>query len=91
MERPVFAVFDAKAEIFLNPVVFPNKGLAVRWFTELLMDDSHQISRFPEDFVLMEIGSYREKGGELVAIPPRGVVTALMAKAAIAKKENGGA
>lgn len=63
MIRSVFAVKDAKAEIFSPPMLSVNTGTMLRSLLDALGDPGHQYSRHPEDFVLYELGTFDDSNG----------------------------
>lgn len=58
MELRIFAVFDVKAGCYSQPWFTTSKGLAIRSFSELANDKTHQFGKYPEDFTLFEIGVF---------------------------------
>lgn len=58
--KKVFTIYDVKAEAYLDPFMFGSRGLAIRAFSDSLKDPNSQMARYPEDFTLMELGSFDE-------------------------------
>jgi len=58
MVKFMFSVFDSKAQAYGNPFYSPRQDLAIRDFVAAARDASSIISKFPEDFQLVEIGEY---------------------------------
>lgn len=56
----VFTVYDSKAEGYMNPFYVKSRGEAIRSFTEIANDKSHQIGKYPADFTLFELGEWDE-------------------------------
>jgi len=54
----IFAIYDQKAEAYLQPFFLPTTGMAVRSFIEASNDPNCQFSKNPEDFFLYEVGEY---------------------------------
>jgi hypothetical protein len=54
----VYTVYDSKAEAFLQPFFSQSKGVAIRSFQEAVRDEKSNISKYPEDFTLFELGEY---------------------------------
>ena len=50
MIKKVFTVYDVKAECYMDPFMFTNKGEAIRGFTDLLKEGKSMIAMHPEDF-----------------------------------------
>jgi len=63
----LFAVRDVKADSFGNPFTIATVGLAVRSFTDACKQDS-DLRRYPEDYMLYEIGSYDPFTGMVTAL-----------------------
>jgi hypothetical protein len=54
----VFSVYDSKVEVYFPPFMLKNKGEALRGMMELVTDGKSNISKYPEDFTLFELGSF---------------------------------
>lgn len=64
MKYKVYSVFDSKAEAYMRPMYFQTKGLAIRSFSEAVNDGGKSdISKYPADFVLFELGDFDELSG----------------------------
>lgn len=63
----VFAVYDCKAEAYLQPFFSRNAGTAVRDFASAANAEEHQFHRFAGDYTLFEIGEFDEQSGRLSA------------------------
>lgn len=61
----VFSVFDTVAKAYLRPFFGPTTEFAIRAFRELCEEPGHQFNRFPEDYVLYELGTFDEMKGQL--------------------------
>lgn len=61
----IFTIHDTKAETFLPPINFRNNGEALRAFETTVNDDKTQFHAYPEDYNLIQIGSYDENTGIL--------------------------
>lgn len=68
MRKTMFAVYDSKMEAYMAPFPCVKKAEAVRWFTELCMDERHHFAKFPEDYVLFEVGTWDEDSGQLASL-----------------------
>lgn len=66
MKKKIYVVFDAKAENYGNPMFMSTRGEAIRMFTEECNRQDSMVCRYPEDFVLFEIGTYNEKEDGLI-------------------------
>ena len=66
MKIKAYAVYDNKAEAFMQPFFAGNAGLATRTFADNAKNPESIWNRHPNDFVLYEIGEYDENQGILV-------------------------
>lgn len=64
--RVVFTVLDSVAGVFCNPYFSNNKFTALRDFCEASKDPQSQISKYPSEYVLYEIGNFDEESGVLL-------------------------
>ena len=60
---------DAKAEKFSMPFFQMNKALGLRMFSQLCSDPQGQVSRYPEDYALFELGEFDDETGLMTALP----------------------
>lgn len=58
MLMKVFCIYDAKVGSYGKPFFLRSKGEAIRAFTEAAHDSKTQISAYPSDFTLFELGDY---------------------------------
>lgn len=70
MITKVFAVYDSKAEAFLQPFFSDAIGSALRAFEDAVNDSNGPISRHPGDYQIYEIGSFDQRSAELLALTP---------------------
>lgn len=70
--KKVYAVQDAKAGMFNQPIFLLSDGEALRSFMDACQpgNDQSMLSRHPEDFNLFYIGEYDELTGELQSCTP---------------------
>ena len=61
----IFAIYDSKAEAYLQPFFSPTKATAIRSFTQAANDEKTDFYRFAEDYTLFEIGEWDPVGGEI--------------------------
>lgn len=66
MTMKLYAVRDLKAESFANIMCIPTQGLAIRSFAEACADPRSEMNKYPEDFMLYEIGSYEPNSAQIV-------------------------
>lgn len=65
MKLSVYAIRDAKAEVYMQPWFAKAQPEAIRNFQGLTLDDKSLISKFPEDFDLYHLGEYDDSLGIL--------------------------
>lgn len=61
----VFAVYDSKAQAFLQPFFAPNAGVACRMFETAVKQEGSQFGRFAGDYELFELGTFDDSFGDL--------------------------
>jgi len=66
----VYAVYDAKAAAFGNPVFQSTEGIMRRNFEDACSDPKSPLVQHSADYSLYEIGSYDQNSGKLEAIQP---------------------
>lgn len=66
MKLKIFACFDCKVEAYGNPFYMKTKGEAIRGFVEVVNDGQSQISKYPEDFTLFELGEYDDSNAKFL-------------------------
>ena len=78
MIQKIYAVRDAKSEMFTNPTYKATPGVAEREFRMMVNDKESQLSAFPEDYALYELGEYDNLTGSIVSYDtPKHLVNAL--------------
>lgn len=65
----VFAVFDAKAEAYLNPFFAGSTGIAIRMFESAAHKADHDFHRYAPDYTLFELGTWCQLTGKFEALP----------------------
>lgn len=79
-KQKVFAPFDSKLGLWMQPMFFLHSGQAERTWKELANSDTI-VAKHPVDFALYQIGEFDDDTGMLTAItPPVQLMTALAAK-----------
>ncbi|AXH73206.1 MAG: nonstructural protein [Microviridae sp.] len=68
--KKIFCVYDNKSTVFANPFVSQNTATALRDFQTAATDPQSNLSQYPEDFILFEIGSFDEDKGVVSPILP---------------------
>ena len=64
----VFSVYDSKAEVFLPPFYFQNKGEALRAFSDTIQDSNTSLAKHPEDFSLFELGEFDNSNAKYTSL-----------------------
>lgn len=62
----VYAIYDSKAEAYMQPMVYKTKGQAIRAFEDAINDKETLFSKHAQDFTLWELGEYDETKGEII-------------------------
>lgn len=58
MLQKLFAIRDSKADGFMPPFCAVTRGLAVRMFSDVMVDPQGQFAKHPADYSLHEIGVF---------------------------------
>lgn len=60
--RCLFAVYDVKSETYGPVMAYGHEAVAVRDLQTAMQDPQSQLARYPEDFVLVQLGELRDPG-----------------------------
>lgn len=72
MIHKIFSIRDAAADAFLPPFVLPKTDMAKRTFGACVNSEDHQFAAYPEDYTLMEIGTFDDETGFVTQdMPPK--------------------
>lgn len=63
----VYSIRDAKTEAYSNPFYAHNRQAAVRLFETACNDPAVEISKYPDDFALFEIGVFDDAAGLILS------------------------
>lgn len=66
--QKIYTVKDLVSETHMRPFFSPTNGAAMRAFQEAASDPEHDFYKYPEDYVLYEIGEYHEDIAEVMAL-----------------------
>lgn len=77
MEMPICAVFDKKTGLYDNPFTVRHVGEAVREWDIVTKNKDTKYGKNPEDFDLMEIGSFDYTKGQFHNSVPKTLATGL--------------
>lgn len=62
----IFSIFDQKAAAYLSPFTLQSEAHAIRQLADVLLSNqTSPFSDYPEDFTLMEIGTWDQLTGEI--------------------------
>jgi hypothetical protein len=76
MKQQIYAVYDSKAEAYMQPFFLQNDAMAIRGFNDAANKDT-PIAAHPEDYTLFHIGEYSEIKGEITPKTPRALGNAI--------------
>lgn len=87
MTRLIYAVYDSKAEAFLQPFFVQARGVATRMFQTACQDAGHDFHKYAEDYTLFELGTFDEENGKFLTYDsPKSIVMGIVIRDA--KKEQ---
>ena len=64
MESKIYAIYDSKAEAFMQPFFSGTAGLALRTFADAANSPDTVIAKYPSDFELFELGVFDDQTGK---------------------------
>lgn len=64
----IFSIFDVKAKFFQRPFCDSSSAAAIRSFSIGVNEGDSVLKKFPDDFALMEIGSFNSETGQLIPL-----------------------
>mgnify|MGYP000067247393 CR=1 FL=1 len=73
----LLSVFDQAAKRYVDPFPAPTVEFAIRGFKEAVMTEGHQFNKFPEDYVLFQVGSFDVESGVIDPCTPVKISQAL--------------
>lgn len=65
MKSNIYAIYDNKAEAYMQPFFAATPGLALRAFSDNVNNKESIFNKHPNDFVLYEIGEFDDATGDL--------------------------
>lgn len=66
MIRNVFAIYDEKAEAYLNPIFLNTVGMAIRAVTDAVNNPESEFSTHASDYTLFHLAEYDDCSGEFL-------------------------
>lgn len=83
MQHKIYAIRDAKAEVYGSPWYKKTHGEAERDFSTLVNDPKSTVNQYPDDFDLYYVGEYNDESGAFQTLPtPQHIVKAVQVKRA---------
>lgn len=67
MNVKIYSIFDSCAESYLQPFFAFNRGSAIRMFTASLADETSVFCKYPNEYILYEIGSFDDVSGQVLS------------------------
>ncbi|RYF45625.1 MAG: hypothetical protein EOO38_15670 [Cytophagaceae bacterium] len=71
MKLKIFAVYDSKAEAYLQPFFMPSRGTALRAFTDAVNDPQGSFQKHAADYTLFELGEYNDADASITELTPK--------------------
>lgn len=65
MKAQIFAIYDSKAESYLQPLFSTNNQTALRQFTQACQDEESNFNRHAADYTLFAIGEFDDQTGNI--------------------------
>lgn len=66
MVLKVFSVYDMVSKAFMAPWYAVNRGMAGRSMTEAMKDANSNLSKYPQDHILFELGEFDDSTGQIL-------------------------
>jgi len=64
MIHKMFAIYDEKAEAYLQPFFMPKTAMAIRTIINCINDPDHSFNRHTSDFTLFMIGEFDDTSAQ---------------------------
>ena len=61
MKQQVFSIYDSKAQAYFPPFCLHNPQMAIRQFSDMVIDPESRISKHPEDYTLFQLGEWDDQ------------------------------
>lgn len=65
ISKKIFSIYDRKAETFGEPILQPTLGSMLRALEQEFENEDSMLSKYPEDYVLYELGTFNAESGEI--------------------------
>lgn len=86
---PLISVYDAAVLSYMPPFQTRTVGEAKRQLVDTMADPSHPFTQHPEDYTLVQVGTFNDATGEITSITPPVVLMKADEALAIGEKNNG--
>jgi len=77
MEIQVYAVYDTKAEAYMQPIFVANEAIARRAFGNSVKDPTSPLGKNPEDYYLAFVGIWDDQVGHFKEMTGRMILNGL--------------
>lgn len=68
MKLKMFAIFDVKAAVYIQPMFFRRTEEAIRSFGIACNSPESDFYKYAEDYCLCEMGAFDDENGEIVSL-----------------------
>jgi len=65
----IFTIYDQKAKAYLPPFFLPERGQAIRTFTDCVNSPEHHFGKHPADYTLFELGHFTDDNAKIKPLP----------------------
>ena len=65
----VYTIYYSGVEAYLQPFFMAANGAAIRGFSEIVNDPTHQFAKHPGDYTLFELGTYDDITAKFEMLP----------------------
>lgn len=65
ISKKIFSIYDRKAETYGEPILQPTLGSMLRALEQEFENEDSMLSKYPEDYVLYELGTFNVENGEI--------------------------
>lgn len=88
MKYLICSIYDSGTEAYMRPFLVQATGQAMRLFSDLVVDETHDIGKHPEFYSLFEIGTFNDSSAEIEPHEPVVIARAHELKAQTLNKED---
>lgn len=84
----MYSVYDTKAEVYSNPMMFNTEKEALRSFATVANDKSTAIGQYPNDHILVRLGTFENVSGFMEFKPKELVKASSLVKSEIPEENE---